>query len=253
MRYPDKPPPAGYRLVPEVAAAFPKVSRRRQDVHVHAAEGLPLQRRQARSRGRVRAGDQPHARARRRCRRRSATRGRSSAPTTSRPAGRAGRPASSPAATRSSSGSRGRSATSPPGRRCRSSAPSRRRCRPAPRACARFPGAGPYYVTEYRPNQRVVVRRNRFYGGNRAHHVDGFDVDLSAGSAPGDARPGRGRQGGLGLHGGRAPPRAGSRPRREVRASTRSGSSSIPASRSGCSSSTRRVPCSATTRSSGWR
>ena len=26
MRYPDKPPPEGYRIVPEVAAAFPKVS-----------------------------------------------------------------------------------------------------------------------------------------------------------------------------------------------------------------------------------
>jgi ABC-type oligopeptide transport system substrate-binding subunit len=45
-----------------------------------------------------------------------------------------------------------------------------------------FPGAGPYYVSEYRPNQRIVIRRNRYYGGDRAHHVDGFDVDLSADS-----------------------------------------------------------------------
>ena len=45
-----------------------------------------------------------------------------------------------------------------------------------------LPGAGPYYVTEYRPNQRVVLRRNRFYGGMRAHHVDGFNVDLTVGS-----------------------------------------------------------------------
>jgi peptide/nickel transport system substrate-binding protein len=45
-----------------------------------------------------------------------------------------------------------------------------------------FPAAGPYYVTEYRPNQRVTLRRNRFYGGTRAHHVDGFNVDLSANS-----------------------------------------------------------------------
>ena len=45
-----------------------------------------------------------------------------------------------------------------------------------------FPGAGPYYVREYRPNQRIVIRRNRYYGGNREHHVDGFDVDLSADS-----------------------------------------------------------------------
>src|SRR6185503_1785544 len=41
-------------------------------------------------------------------------------------------------------------------------------------------GAGPYYIREYRPNERVVLRRNRHYGGNRRHHVDGFDVDLSA-------------------------------------------------------------------------
>ncbi len=45
-----------------------------------------------------------------------------------------------------------------------------------------FPGAGPYYVAEYRPGERVVIRRNRFYGGRRPHHVDGFDVDLRASS-----------------------------------------------------------------------
>ena len=45
-----------------------------------------------------------------------------------------------------------------------------------------FPGAGPYYVAEYRPGERVVIRRNRFYGGRRPHHVDGFDVDLRAAS-----------------------------------------------------------------------
>lgn len=41
-----------------------------------------------------------------------------------------------------------------------------------------FPAAGPYYVAEYRPGERVLLRRNRFYGGRRPHHVDGFDVDL---------------------------------------------------------------------------
>jgi peptide/nickel transport system substrate-binding protein len=45
-----------------------------------------------------------------------------------------------------------------------------------------FPGSGPYYVSEYRPDERIVLRRNRHYGGRRAHHVDGFHVDLSAGS-----------------------------------------------------------------------
>jgi peptide/nickel transport system substrate-binding protein len=43
-----------------------------------------------------------------------------------------------------------------------------------------FPTAGPYRVVEYRPSERIVLRRNRFYGGRRPHHVDGFDVDLTA-------------------------------------------------------------------------
>ena len=43
-----------------------------------------------------------------------------------------------------------------------------------------FPAAGPYYVAEYRPARRVVIRRNPFYAGRRPHHVDGFAVDLRA-------------------------------------------------------------------------
>lgn len=45
-----------------------------------------------------------------------------------------------------------------------------------------FPAAGRYYVAEYRPGDRILIRRNRFYGGDRPHHVDGFDVDLQAAS-----------------------------------------------------------------------
>jgi peptide/nickel transport system substrate-binding protein len=45
-----------------------------------------------------------------------------------------------------------------------------------------FPGSGPYYVTEYRPGQRITIRRNRYYRGRRPHHVDGLAVDLTAGS-----------------------------------------------------------------------
>jgi peptide/nickel transport system substrate-binding protein len=43
-----------------------------------------------------------------------------------------------------------------------------------------FPAAGPYYVTQYRPGERVVLRENPYYRGNRPHHVDGFDIDLRA-------------------------------------------------------------------------
>ncbi|HEU0304137.1 MAG TPA: ABC transporter substrate-binding protein [Gaiellaceae bacterium] len=45
-----------------------------------------------------------------------------------------------------------------------------------------FPSAGPYFVQEYRAGERVVIRRNPYYGGARKVHVDGFDVDLRAGS-----------------------------------------------------------------------
>jgi len=45
-----------------------------------------------------------------------------------------------------------------------------------------FPSAGPYFVQEYRPGERVVIRRNQHYGGTRKVHLDGFDVDLRGGS-----------------------------------------------------------------------
>ena len=35
-----------------------------------------------------------------------------------------------------------------------------------------FPGAGPYTIRSYRPNQRVTIRPNTFYGGDRRHDVD---------------------------------------------------------------------------------
>ena len=97
-------------------------------------------------------------------------------------------PRSAHADSRSSFGSRP-VADFPRARRWRSSAPCRPACRPTPKESAPFPGAGPYYVAEYRPGQRVVIKRNRFYGakhgGTRPHHVDGFVVDLTAPS-PGD-------------------------------------------------------------------
>ena len=45
-----------------------------------------------------------------------------------------------------------------------------------------FPSAGPYFVQEYRANERVVIRRNPYYGGERKTHLDGFDVDLRGGA-----------------------------------------------------------------------
>jgi len=51
-----------------------------------------------------------------------------------------------------------------------------------PEGRGEFAGSGPYYVQEYRPGQRIVIRRNRYYRGRRPHHVDGFSVDLTASS-----------------------------------------------------------------------
>jgi peptide/nickel transport system substrate-binding protein len=45
-----------------------------------------------------------------------------------------------------------------------------------------FPGSGPYYVSQYRPGQRVTIRRNRYYRGTRPHRVDGFTADLTVSS-----------------------------------------------------------------------
>ena len=47
-------------------------------------------------------------------------------------------------------------------------------------AKAPLPSAAPYYVAEYVPNQRLVLERNRFYRGERPHHVDRFVADLAA-------------------------------------------------------------------------
>ena len=54
-----------------------------------------------------------------------------------------------------------------------------------PEGLGKFAGSGPYHVTEYRPGQRVTLRRNRYYGGTRPRHVDGFSADLT-GSSPQD-------------------------------------------------------------------
>lgn len=51
-----------------------------------------------------------------------------------------------------------------------------------PEGRAVFPAAGPYYVAEYVRGRRLVLRRNRFYGGKRPRHVDRFLVDLGVGT-----------------------------------------------------------------------
>jgi ABC-type transport system substrate-binding protein len=47
-------------------------------------------------------------------------------------------------------------------------------------ARAPLPSAAPYYVAEYVPGQRLVLERNRFYRGERPHHVARIVADLAA-------------------------------------------------------------------------
>ena len=171
-------------LVPEVAAAPPKVSHGRQDVHVHAQARLPVQRRKARRCPGVRARDQPHAGAGPQVAGHAVHAGHRRRP---RGAGgesgerkRSGRaripPGHPPRATAS--------ATSPRARACRSSAPSRRTSRPIRRA-RRVPGVRPYSSRSTGPASGSCSRAIATTAAPRPHHVDGFSVDLT-GSSPAD-------------------------------------------------------------------
>jgi peptide/nickel transport system substrate-binding protein len=52
-----------------------------------------------------------------------------------------------------------------------------------PEGVGAFPAAGPYYVADYRPGTSIVIERNPYYGGARPRHVDRFLVDLRPTSA----------------------------------------------------------------------
>jgi peptide/nickel transport system substrate-binding protein len=181
MAYPDKAPPAGYRAAPEVATALPKVSR---DLKTYTFT--------LRSDFRFSDGTRVRASAFARAINRMLT------PSVNSP----GRPYARDivGATEVLSGTR----STARGVVARGNTLVVRFTRPAPDFAARttlpffcavppplpadpegvhvLPGAGPYWISEYRPGERVVIRRNRFYRGRRPHHVDGFEVDLRVAS-----------------------------------------------------------------------
>jgi peptide/nickel transport system substrate-binding protein len=179
MTYPDKPPPEGFRLVPEVAAAFPRASRDRKTWTFTLRSGFRF------SNGApVRASAFAHA------------------------INRTLAPGLNTAALQYTGAIAGADAvlagrrTAATGVLARGNTLVVRFTRPVPDFpaqttmpffCAVPPGlppdpegvgafhaAGPYYVAEYRRGERVVLRRNRFYRGTRPHHVDAFVVDLRA-------------------------------------------------------------------------
>ncbi len=179
MTYPDRPPPAGFRVVPEVAARFPKISRDLKSFTFTLRRGFRFS-----DGAPVRAS--AFARAI----------NRMLAPSMKSPGALFTRDIVGAADVLS-----GRRAAAT-GVRARGNTLVVRFTRPAPgfptlttlpffcavpptlpidpEGVGVFPTAGPYHVTDYRPGERLVLRRNPFYRGKRPHHVDGFDVDLGA-------------------------------------------------------------------------
>jgi peptide/nickel transport system substrate-binding protein len=182
MNYPDKPPPEGLRLVPEVAAAYPHVS---SDAKTYTftlragfrfSDGTP-----------VRASAFAHA----------INRALAAARATSTDAqyisdiAGAGAVLSGKTATAAGVVAGGnrlvvRLTQSAPDFPARTTLPFFCAVPPTlpsdPEGVDAFPGSGPYYVSEYVRGRRVVLERNRFYRGARPHHVDRFVVDLRAGT-----------------------------------------------------------------------
>ena len=181
MSYPDKPPPAGFVLQPEVAADFPSVSRDGRTYTFRLRNGF-----------RFSDGSPVRATAfARAINRMLAPEMKSPGVQYVRDVVGAGKVVAGKAATAS-------------GVVARRNTLVVRLTRPAPDFPSRtastffcavpptlpidaegrgaFPAAGPYYVVDYRRGERVVLRRNPYYGGERPHNVDGFDVDLRAAS-----------------------------------------------------------------------
>jgi peptide/nickel transport system substrate-binding protein len=178
VRYPDKPPPAGYRLVPELAVNYPRISNRGRTYVFRIRKG-----RRYSTGGLVGGRDFAHAL------------DRILDPSVKSPlapsfarvvgaadvlAGRA-KTAAGVSATRSSVTFR---LTQADGAFLSNltglcAVPEALPADPEG-ARAPLPSAGPYYVSDYVPGKRIVLERNPHYRGGRPHHVARFDVDLQA-------------------------------------------------------------------------
>lgn len=177
MTYPDKPPPAGLRIVPEVAASYPRVSRDAKTFTFTLRRGFRFS-----DGSPIRANAFAQAI------------GRALAPGV----GSVGKEYMEDivGAAKVTAGK-----PIPVGVKARGTQLVIRFTRPTPDFPARttmpffcavpptlppdpegrveFPGSGPYYVSKYDRGRRITLRRNRFYGGKPAH-VDGFEFDLQA-------------------------------------------------------------------------
>jgi len=179
MAYPDKPPPAGFRLVPEVAVDFPKISRNGKTYTFTLRSGF-----------RFSDGTPVRASAFARAINRTLAPGIRSAAQqyTQDIAGaadvQAGKTQTAAGVVAQGNGLVVRFTRPVPDFAAMTTMPFFCAVPPTlpadPEGVGAFPAAGPYFVSEYRPGERVVLRRNRFYGGKRPHLVDGFEADLRA-------------------------------------------------------------------------
>ena len=181
MAYPDKPPPEGYRLVPEVAKAYPRVSRDGKTWTFTLRSGF-----------RFSDGSPVRASAFARAINRTLAPGVES-PGAQYTQAIVGAEEVQNGRTQSATGvgARGNTLTvrfkrPVPDFPAQTTMPFFCAVPPGlpadPEGVGAFPGAGPYYVADYRRGERIVIERNRYYGGGRPHHVDRFLVDLRAAS-----------------------------------------------------------------------
>jgi ABC-type oligopeptide transport system substrate-binding subunit len=181
MTYPDKPPPAAFRLQPEVAVASPAMSKDGKTYTFRLRQGF-----------RFSDGTPVRASAfRRAINRLLAPAMNSPGVLYARDIVGAGRVLAGKATSASGVSARGNTLVIRLTRRApdflhRTASTFFCAVPPSlpidPEGVGVIPAAGPYYVTDYRRGDRVTLRRNRFYGGKRPHHVDGFDVDLRVAS-----------------------------------------------------------------------
>jgi ABC-type oligopeptide transport system substrate-binding subunit len=183
MSYPDKPPPDGLKLVPEVAAAYPRVS---PDGRTYTftlrpgfrfSDGTPV-----RASAFAHAIDRALAAARR-----GLTDPQYLRDIVGAGAVLSGKATSTAGVTASGNRLVVRLTQPAPDFPARTTMSFYCAVPPTlpsdPEGVGAFPGSGPYYVSEYVRGKRVVLGRNRFYGGTRPHHVDRFVVDLGVGTA----------------------------------------------------------------------
>ena len=190
MGAPDKPFPAGSRIVPDLARGS-EDHERREDVHVHRAQERTFQHRGARDG----AGRRPHDQSR----------------PESHAAGYFAAYLSDIVGAKAVLAGRAKEAV---GVRARGNRLTIRLTKPLgdfnarvavsvcvlPAAVGDDPEgvkppiatAAPYTITEYVPGDRVVIERNRFYHGSRPHRVDRVVVDISLDSATAIDRVDRG-------------------------------------------------------------